>query len=97
MSETYYHSLAHIFSEKEFKAQVKLHKDKTEELFGVKPTAFRNTELLYDNRLAELIEKVDTDILSEVPIAFGLEKLQTLFYQLHVENVADFEKLSIIG
>jgi len=56
LSETYYHSLAHLFSEREFKAQVKLHKDKVKELFGVKPMAFRNTELLYDNRLAEIVE-----------------------------------------
>lgn len=66
LSETYHHSLAHLFSEKEFKAQVKLHRDKIKELFGVKPTAFRNTELLYDNRLAEIVEDMGYKaILSE--------------------------------
>ena len=58
LSETYHHSLSHLFSEKEFKAQVKLHKDKVQKLFGVKPTAFRNTELLYDNRMAEIVEEM---------------------------------------
>ena len=58
LSETYYHSLAHLFSEKEFKAQVKLHRDKIKSLFGVNPTTFRNTELLYDNKLAEIVENM---------------------------------------
>jgi len=58
LAETYYHSLAFLYSEREFEEQVKLHEDKIEKLFGVKPTVFRNTELIYNNALAQKIEKM---------------------------------------
>ncbi len=52
VAETYEHSLAFFFSRDEFEAQVKKHKERVEELFGVTPTAFRNTELAYNDDLA---------------------------------------------
>lgn len=52
VGETYYHSLAFYYSQHEFEAQVNLHREKIQEVFGVTPTAFRNTELAYDNNLA---------------------------------------------
>jgi alpha-amylase len=52
VGETYYHSLAFFYSQAEFVAQVAAHADKVQELFGVSPTAFRNTELAYNNDLA---------------------------------------------
>ena len=55
LAETYYHSLASIGSDSEFKQQVAKHAAKIEELFGVKPTAFRNTELIYDNSIGEIV------------------------------------------
>jgi len=58
LDETYYHSLAFIYSEKEFAEQVKLHQKKIKEFFGQKPEIFRNTELVYSNRLAEIVEKM---------------------------------------
>jgi len=58
LSETYYHSLAFIFSPREFKEQVTLHKKKIRGLFGQSPTTFRNTELIYNNELAKLIEEM---------------------------------------
>ncbi|UCD04307.1 MAG: glycoside hydrolase family 57 protein [Candidatus Woesearchaeota archaeon] len=56
LSETYHHSLSYLYSKNEFKNQVKLHKKKIKELFGVTPTVFRNTELIYTNDLANFIE-----------------------------------------
>ena len=56
LSETYYHSLSFLYSKKEFQEQVELHKKKIKEIFGVTPTIFRNTELVYNNELAHLIE-----------------------------------------
>ncbi len=57
LGETYYHSLASLFEEPdEFKEQVQLHVETVEELFGQRPKVFRNTELLYNNRIASLIE-----------------------------------------
>lgn len=58
LSETYYHSLSSLYSPMEFAAQVKLHATKIEQLFGVTPTTFRNTELIYVNDLATLVEKL---------------------------------------
>jgi len=53
VGETYYHSLAFFYSQSEFEAQVSLHREKIQELFGVSPTAFRNTELAYNDALAK--------------------------------------------
>lgn len=52
LGETYNHSLAFFYSRREFEEQVKLHQEKIKSLFGVSPTAFRNTELSYNNDLA---------------------------------------------
>ncbi|MCK9351168.1 MAG: glycoside hydrolase family 57 protein [Candidatus Paceibacterota bacterium] len=56
LDETYYHSLSFLYSKDEFKRQVQLHREKVKKLFGVTPTAFRNTELIYNNELANFIE-----------------------------------------
>lgn len=52
LAETYYHSLAIVFSATEFKLQVEKHEQKVYQLFGVKPTTFRNTELIYNDAVA---------------------------------------------
>ena len=56
LSETYYHSLSFLYDKVEFRAQVEMHKQKVKALFGVTPTAFRNTELIYHNDIAREIE-----------------------------------------
>lgn len=56
LDETYYHSLAFLYSKEEFVEQVKMHRDRVKKLFGVTPTAFRNTELIYSNELAQFVE-----------------------------------------
>ena len=53
LCETYYHSLASLASGSEFEHQVLKHKKAIEDLFGVTPTAFRNTELIYSNAIGE--------------------------------------------
>lgn len=55
LGETYYHSLALLYSHDEFRAQVDQHADLIEDLFGQTPTVFRNTELIYANELADVI------------------------------------------
>jgi alpha-amylase len=55
LAETYAHSLASLKSKDEFRKQVELHSRKMEELFGVKPTAFRNTELIYSDEIGEMV------------------------------------------
>lgn len=58
LGETYYHSLSFLYSRNEFVAQVKKHTAKMQELFGQTPKIFRNTELIYNNELAQLIESM---------------------------------------
>lgn len=58
LAETYYHSLASLYSPSEFFAQVKLHQDEMLRLFGQRPRVFRNTELVYSNSIAELVSKL---------------------------------------
>ena len=53
VAETYYHSLAFFYSRSEFERQVKMHQDKIRELFGVETKVFRNTELSYNDELAQ--------------------------------------------
>lgn len=53
VAETYYHSLAFFYSRPEFERQVQLHQDTIDRLFGVRSTAFRNTELAYNDHLAK--------------------------------------------
>jgi alpha-amylase len=56
--ETYYHSLAYLISEREFREQVKLHKEKILDAFGFKPRIFRNTEAMYSNDVARQVSKL---------------------------------------
>ena len=53
LSETYYHSLASLANPQEFRHQVLKHRDAIQRWFGVTPTAFRNTELIYSNSIGE--------------------------------------------
>jgi alpha-amylase len=56
LAETYYHSLSFLYSRNEFVDQVNKHTDTINKYFGQKPRIFRNTELIYNNELATLIE-----------------------------------------
>ncbi len=56
LADTYHHSLAFFYSVPEFERQVEKHDKRIQELFGVKPRVFRNTELSYRNDLAKWCE-----------------------------------------
>jgi len=56
LTETYYHSLSFLYSPEEFNNQITLHQKKVQDIFGVRPTIFRNTELIYNNDLAKTVE-----------------------------------------
>ena len=58
LSETYYHTLASLASESEFKQQVLKHKAAIEHYFGVTPTAFRNTELIYSDAIGQMVREM---------------------------------------
>ena len=55
LCETYYHSLASLASPSEFLHQVEKHKAHIKEEFGVTPTTFRNTELIYSDAIARQV------------------------------------------
>ena len=56
LNQTYYHSISGLYPNKdEFRDQVKMHKQVVRSLLGYTPTVFENTELLYNNTIAETI------------------------------------------
>ena len=55
LAETYSHSLASLASKEDFTEQVKLHTAMIKKEFGVKPTAFRNTELIYSDEIGAMV------------------------------------------
>lgn len=63
LSETYSHSLASLASTAEFKKQVKQHADLMKRLFGVKPTVFRNTELIYSDMIGAAVADMGYDVM----------------------------------
>jgi len=52
IGETSHHSLSFLFSKNEFNAQVENQEQRLRRIFGVTPTVFRNTELIFNNELA---------------------------------------------
>ncbi|MHB8605088.1 MAG: glycoside hydrolase family 57 protein [Thermoplasmatota archaeon] len=59
LDETYYHSLAGLWEDQtEYKAQIAEHRELVKKEFGVEPAMFRNTELIYDDRIARTIESL---------------------------------------
>jgi len=61
LGETYYHSLASLGDEEEFREQVARHREMLRAVFGVEPRVFRNTELIYWDGLAPVIADMGFD------------------------------------
>lgn len=66
LGETSHHSLA--FNQEadtgdEFEQQVQAHSEVIQDLFGRRPTTFRNTELCIDEELAKRVEEMGFDVL----------------------------------
>jgi len=56
IDETYFHSLSGLYDElDEFEEQIKMHRQMIRRIFNYKPKVFRNTEAIYDNRIARKI------------------------------------------
>jgi len=58
LAEPYGHSLSSVYDASEFERQVKMHADKIEALFGKRPTALFNAELIYSDEIGELVSKM---------------------------------------
>jgi alpha-amylase len=66
LSETYSHSLSSLKDKNIFERQVKLHDKMILELFGHKPSVFRNTEMIYSDEIgARVAEMGYNAILTE--------------------------------
>ncbi len=63
LDETYYHSLAFLYSREEFRTQVEMHRVKIKELFNQEPRVFRNTELIYNNDVAHFVSHMGYDAI----------------------------------
>jgi len=66
IAETYYHSLAFLYRRDEFVDQVQMHRRLIADTFGQTPRVFRNTELTYNNDVAQVAEDMGFDaVLTE--------------------------------
>ncbi|MBE0663846.1 MAG: polysaccharide deacetylase family protein [Bacteroidales bacterium] len=63
LAETYSHNLSSLRSQEEFTRQVELHQNKMEKLFGTRPTAFRNTELIYSDTIGAVVAGMGFDVM----------------------------------
>jgi alpha-amylase len=59
IEETYFHSLSGLYDDlNEFEDQVKMHRQLIKRIFNYNPKIFRNTESIYDNRIAKKVEEM---------------------------------------
>ncbi|MBN2065430.1 MAG: glycoside hydrolase family 57 protein [Candidatus Thermoplasmatota archaeon] len=59
IEETYFHSLSSLYDDlDEFEEQVTMHRHMIKRLFNYQPTVFRNTEAIFDNRIAKKIAEM---------------------------------------
>ena len=57
LDQTYYHSLSSLYEDEDgFIEEVRMHQDLMKDLFGTTPRVFENTELLYNDRIAKMVE-----------------------------------------
>jgi len=59
IEETYFHSLSGLYDDlDEFEEQIMMHRQMIKRLFNYEPKIFRNTEAIYDNRIAKKIAEM---------------------------------------
>lgn len=58
LNETYHHSLSFLFSQEEFKDEVAKHRQLIKKEFDFDATTFRNSELIYNNDIAKVVESL---------------------------------------
>ncbi len=92
IGETYYHSLAFFYNRDEFEQQVDLHASKIKSLFGVTPQAFRNTELAYNDELAQWAESKGYQVI----LAEGWDKILDWRSPNHVYRPVGCQNLKLL-
>jgi alpha-amylase len=58
LAETQYHSLACMIPGNEFETQILQHVEKLDHFLGIRPTIFRNTELIYSDEIGRRISNI---------------------------------------
>ena len=92
LNETYYHSLSFVFSPEEFKRQVTMHQQLMLDEFGYQATTFRNTELIYNNALAQTIETMGYSTI----LAEGADKILGWRSPNYVYRPKDCSKIKVL-
>ncbi len=89
LAETYAHSLASVYDREEFEKQVKLHVSKIEALFGKKPTAFRNAELIYSDEIGEMVSAMGfkTMLIEEVKDVMGWKSSNLVYNHSYIPKL----------
>lgn len=73
VGETYYHSLSSLYSLREFKEQVLLHKKLVKKLFQQESKVFANTELIYFNDLTKTVKDLGFEAILTEGVPWILE------------------------
>ena len=66
LSASYYHSLSFLMEGEEFEIQILEHAEKIHQYFGIRPSVFRNTNLMYNDEIGRRISMMGIEgILTE--------------------------------
>ena len=89
LAEPYAHSLSSVFDADEFARQVKMHSKKIEALFGKKPSAFFNAELIYSDEIGELVSKMGykTMMLDEAKHIMGWKSPNYVYNHSYISKL----------
>lgn len=63
LAQPYADSLAAIYDVAEFEKQLNMHSNKVQHLFGIKPSAVFNTELIYSDEIGEAVSKLGYKVM----------------------------------
>jgi alpha-amylase len=80
LAETYYHSLASINDSNEWLTQIAQHSSLISSLFNKQPTAFRDTELIFNNTTATTIARLGYKAMITEGVPQLLGEKQRLYY-----------------
>lgn len=71
IAETYYHSLAYLIDEEEFRTQIQMHVDLVSRLTGKRPSAVQNTEFMYSDDVGRIFSEMGF----KVALTEGVERV----------------------
>jgi len=93
LDQTYYHSLTGLYPVRdEFIEQVKMHRQVMRDLINAEPLTFENTELLYNNAIAKVAEKLGyIGIFTE-----GIEKILKGRSPNYVYKAKNCERIKVL-